>query len=183
MKWTVHKPKDCDLGKKPDQQGNKNKGNQWQVMASNGKSGNIGWDAGQVGPTFYQQMMMHPRTASPHFPSHGQAHHCCTYASHLFTYLSLVASMHFLLGHAPLHHQASSQNWIHCKCCYLCNSPMKTSTKVQRKRGWGISLQKKGKCPSRFTFFCNPPSGLVVMSKILSATLTWMLNEPFFTVT
>ena len=34
MKWMVHKPDDCDLGKKEDQQGNKNQDIQWQVRAN-----------------------------------------------------------------------------------------------------------------------------------------------------
>ena len=34
MKWKVHKPEDCDLGKKQDQQGDKNQDIQRQVRAS-----------------------------------------------------------------------------------------------------------------------------------------------------
>ena len=34
MKWTLHKPKDCDLGKKQDQQANESEDNQYQVMLS-----------------------------------------------------------------------------------------------------------------------------------------------------
>ena len=34
IKCTVHKPKDCDLCKKQDQQANKNQDNQWQVRAN-----------------------------------------------------------------------------------------------------------------------------------------------------
>ena len=54
-------------------------------------------------------------------------------------------------------------------------------TRHEKRRDWETSLWlKKESCPSRLTYCCGPPSGLVVMLKIFSAKLACNLKAPFF---
>ena len=76
--------------------------------------------------------------------------------------------------------QAPSHGWIHCKHYHQCHLPRKAWTRHKRRRGWETSFHlEKGSCPSRLTYFCGPPSGLVARSEVFSAKLTWKPNKPF----
>ena len=148
MKWTVHKPKDCDLGKKQDQQGNKSQDIQWQVRASQATYAKM--------LAKLVQLTVDKWWCTWAWLAHGvlaMAEPTIVAFIKAIFLLTFLWGLHFLLSSAALFSQwldlrAPSQRRIHRKRRCQCQLPRESMNNVQqRKRSRDKFAGRKRKKP------------------------------------